>query len=481
MDIKKTAIHGIRWSSLSTLITNILVILQYAYLARLLAPSEFGLVAIVTVVVSFLQIFSDLGITNAIIHRQVTDKTILSSLFYTNIFIGFILFLLLSIMSLFIAGFYAMPELSRLIPLASFSFILYPAGQIHRVLLQKDFYFDRLAITEIISAFFSFFLSVILAYQNFGAYALIWGSLASAGISSLLYIFQGKFLFVPSWFFRTHHLRPFLFFGFFQMGDRITNFISWNIDKLIIGKYLGSEALGFYNMAFQLIIKPITLINPIVNKIALPVFARIQNDIHALNQAYAKQVQAITLIAIPIYTYGFSSAHLFIPVLYGPGWDATVTIFQYFCFVGIIWSIGNPLGSLLMATGKVHLGMIMNVIGLVAYTIAVYLGSQKSIETIALYILFINFFIMLPLDYIMRFIATRMPVRLHWHAYWLNLVSGLIAMMVVLIFLLWIQGLSDKISLFLSLLVYIASYAVSIYLLNRPFLMELNNHLFTKR
>lgn len=402
MSLKKRAFSGVVWTSTSTVLTTIIQFVQLAVLARLLKPSDFGLMGMVMVVIGFAQAFADMGVSNAIIYRQHTNSSQLSSLYWLNILTGVMVFGILVASSPLIVKFYGEPRLSGLILWAALIFLITPIGQQFQILLQKELQFDRLAKVEVVGATLGMMVSLIAAWKGQGVFALIWGQLVNTSCQATLLASLGWATWRPSLEFKLNDLKDYLNFGLYQMGERSINYFSWNMDKLLIGKLLGSESLGFYNLAYQLMIRPISLMNPIITRVAFPVFSSIQNDDVKLKSGYLKVIKATSFLNLPIYIGMFAIAKPLIIFLLGSEWVPTIGVFKILVWLGIFYSLGNPIGSLMLAKGRADLGFWFNSFAILVYAIAIYMGSHWGIQGVALALLSSSAVILFPADFWLR-------------------------------------------------------------------------------
>jgi len=408
MSLKKRAFSGVVWTSTSTVITTILQFVQLAVLARLLKPSDFGLMGMVMVVIGFAQAFADMGMSNAIIYRQHTNSQQLSSLYWLNIFAGIIVFGILVASSPLIVKFYNEPRLSNLILSAALIFLITPIGQQFQILLQKGLQFDRLAKIEVVGATLGVMVSIITAWEGQEVFALIWGQLVNTTCQATLLASLGWATWRPTLRFRLDDLNGYLNFGMYQMGERSINYFSRNMDKLLIGKLLGSEPLGFYNLAYQLMIRPLSLLNPIITRVAFPVFSSIQNDDIKLKSGYLKVIKAVAFLNIPIYVGMFAVAQPLITLLLGSEWIPAISVFKILVWLGIFYSLGNPVGSLLLAKGRADLGFWFNTFVVLVYALAIYIGSRWGIQGVALSLLSSGALILFPADFWLRWYLVKM-------------------------------------------------------------------------
>ncbi|RZM81180.1 colanic acid exporter [Pseudoalteromonas rubra] len=393
MSLKNNAITGVKWTTVSMLTVTILQLLQLSILARYLDPADFGLMAILMVVIGFSQAFMDMGVSSAIIHRQKITKSQLSSLYWLNILSGALLAIIIVILAPLIASFYEEARLANLLMLLSSVFLIVAFGNQYRVLCQKELLFNLMAKVEIIAAVFSFIVAVYSAYSGWGVYALVFAMLTQALTSSVLFLYVGLEKFhTPTFSYKHSELKGFYSFGLFQMGERSVNYISANIDKLLIGKLIGFQAVGFYNMAWQLIVFPTAKINPIVNKVAFPVYAKIQNDQDALNRYYSMSVKVLSLLTVPILIFLSFFSNDIVLILFGEGWEQTAILVTVLAFVGIGRALGNPGGALILALGRADVGFWWNVFWAITISITLFvvLLYFKSIEAVAFALLFLS-------------------------------------------------------------------------------------------
>lgn len=390
MSLKQQAITGVKWSSLSMVITTLVQLAQLFILARFLSPFEFGLIAIIMVVIGFSQAFMDMGISNVIIHRQKITRHQLSSLYWLNIFSGIVLFLIVILIAPFIAHLYEEPQLLEPLKWLSTVFIIVAIGNQYRILCQKELQFNLMAKIEIVAAILSLIVAVVLASQGFGIYALIGAMLAQASSSSLLFLIVGlKYHHRPAFLYHHRELEGFYSFGLYQMGERSINYISANIDKLLIGKFLGMDITGFYNMAWQLIIFPLSKINPVINKVAFPVYAKVQDNAEALNRYYTLTVRTLSLVTVPILAFLSLFSTEVVLVAFGEGWEKTATLVALLSILGILKAWGNPGGAMLLALGYANIGFWWNIFWALVITSSIYivLSVEPRVENVPLVLL----------------------------------------------------------------------------------------------
>ena len=376
MNLKQQTISGVKWSGISMGVVTILQFFTLAVLARFLSPSDFGLMGMIMVVIGFAQAFADMGISNAIIHRQDATKEQLSSLYWLNILAGVIVFCVVCISTPLVVEFYREPRLRNLLYLTAAVFLITPLGQQFQILLQRELKFDRLAKIEIATALVYPTVAIGTAITGFGVYSLVIGQLAATTAKIALLFVTSWPQWCPSFHFDKRDLKGYVSFGLYQMGERSINYFNSNLDYLLIGSMLGASALGYYALAYNLIIKPSTIINPVITKVAFPAFSLIQNQPEKLRKAYLKVLQFLASVNFPMMIGLAVVAPVAVPVVFGEQWKPSIVLLQILTIVGLLRSTGNPVGALLLAKGRADLGFKWNFCLMVTQIPGLYLGAK---------------------------------------------------------------------------------------------------------
>jgi lipopolysaccharide exporter len=388
MTIKQQAITGIKWNGISMGAVNFLQAVTLVVLSRLLSPSDFGLMGMVMVAIGFAQVFADVGISNAIIHRQDVTKDQLSSLYWLNIVAGIVVFCVICASSPLIAVFYREPRLINLLYLMAVTVLIIPLGQQFQILLQKDLKFDILAKIDIAAALVNSIVAIGLAFTGFGVFSLIWGQLAAALARALLLSYAGWPQYRPFLHAAKSDLKDYLGFGLYQLGERVTIYLNASFDHLLIGAMLGTEALGYYALAYNLIIKSAAVINPVITKVAFPVFSIMQHETDRLKKYYLKVLNLLSFANFPLMAGLAVVAPVAVPVIFGNQWHNSIILIQILAIVGLLKSTGNPIGLLLLAKGRADLGFKWHLVRTITQVPALYIGVRLG-GTIGLAIAFV--------------------------------------------------------------------------------------------
>lgn len=384
MTLRVKAFSAVRWATIASAGRSVMLLMQISILARILEPGDFGLFAIIMSTIAMVGIFADAGVSNAIIHFQDITNDQLSTLYWLNIVISIILAIGLILFSPILASFYNMPELSSLFNMAAISLMLSAGAQQIKVLAQKELRFAGLAVVELLSTIIIVLASILLAFYEFGVYSLVLANLigaASALVLSWVVLSDGWF---PHVRFHIKEVRQFLRFGVYMIGDNLVNSINSQVDVIIGGRVLGSQAIGLYVVPKDLSLRVAGAINPIVTKVGMPIMAKAQADDKLIKRIYLNTLRMTSSVNFPLYVAMAIFAPEIVHVLLGDGWGDSIPLLRVMAAWGLLRSIGNPVGSLLMARGRADLGFRWNVALLFIMPPAAYLGSQFGAVGLAL-------------------------------------------------------------------------------------------------
>lgn len=366
-----------RWTSVSSVASIGFQLGQLIILARILGPEAFGLMALVLVVTRILQPLADAGLHQAVIFHPNLSKDILSTLYWINLFIGCVLALSVFVGAPYLAQLLGDNRLTKLFQLVCPILILGPLASQIIALFTRDLKFDRLAIIQIGSLGAEFTTAVTFACLGWGVYSLIWGYLARFIVQAILAWWYAGFSYLPQWTWGLSQAWPYLRFGLFETGNLLINVFSTQIDKALVGRILGPTILGYYSIAWELIVFPIARINPIINRVSFPIFAKIKAIPEQLNRYYYRSVSLLLLINIPALIGLALVAEPFVEVFYGKEWLPAAPLIQILAIVGIHKAFANPGSGLLLAQGRADIGFYWNIGWTLALTMIIALGLYQ--------------------------------------------------------------------------------------------------------
>ncbi len=380
--LRQRAASGIRWTSLSAFVSIGAQIVQLTVLARLLDPREFGLAASAMILIGLATQLNEAGIANAIIAKQTTDRNVLSSLYWASILIGVVFTLATIAATPLVTAYFGEPDLAPLVLLAAPALLIVSFGQIYGAILAKELGFKPLARIEVTSSVAGASVAILTAALGAGAESIIFGFLSQTATSASWLALRGWRAMPPRLRLRRSDLRGYLSFGAYQMGERVATYFGSNLDYALIGGFLSQSALGIYSVAFRLITIPQMRLNPILTRVAYPVFAKRQDDTAALRRGFQELTTIVAFIAFPVTAGLAVTAPRLIPVAFGSQWDASVPILQILAPLGALFALGNINGTLFLAKDRPDLGFKLNLLRIAiigaAFSIAIG-GGMKAI------------------------------------------------------------------------------------------------------
>lgn len=358
---------------------------QLTVLARLLAPVDFGLMAMVLAVVAFIQPFSDLGVSSAIIHHQEISHNQLSSLYWLNVSIGLSLTLALAAGSYSISAFiFRQPAMQPLLVLISGSILLAAVGQQLRVMAEKSLRFAILAKIELVASLAGSVTAVGWAWQAPGVNALVAGLLVSSFLQTcLLWLFTSGGWW-PKFRLRLGEIRHFLKFGGYMMANNLINSFNSQVDLLLGARLFPAATLGIYSLPRSLSLTVAGVVNPVITRVGLPMMAKAQNDKLFLKSVYLKTMQMTASVNFPIYIALAVFSDDVVSLVFGSQWMGSAPLLVFLSIWGMLRSCGNPVGSLLMATGRAGLSFKWNLAMLLIVSPALWIGSHWGITGVAI-------------------------------------------------------------------------------------------------
>lgn len=396
MSLKGQVILGLKWTSFATICIAITAILKISILARFLEKSDFGLMALVTFVMGFMNLFSDMGLSTAILHKQNITKKDYASLYWFNIGLCIILYGFLYLVAPFVSNLYNEPELNYLIPLLGLNLIISGMGIQFKTIETKNLVFKNISLIDIVASIISLIVAVWLAVNNYGVLSLVYSALVQYLISNVCFLILGIRKYGLLYHFKLSETIPFLKIGIYQVGGQIVNYFNRDLDILLIGKFFSTDVLGGYSLAKQLVFRPAQIINPILIKVASPTLAKFQENINALKQNYLKLIKIVASINIPVYFGIILFAPFVVQIMYGSGFDNIIILVRILSVYMIFRAIGNPIGSLVIATGRTDLEFYWNMLNLAIMPVFIYIGAQYGIAEVACSLVIAAFTLFIP-------------------------------------------------------------------------------------
>lgn len=343
-EIKQEMKKGLLWTALDKYSGQIVGIFISMVLARLLTPNDYGVVATASVLLAFLSIFSTIGIGPAIIQREDLNQKDLDNIFTFTIFLGFALCCISFVSSWLIAYIYGNPLLKPVIQILSFGMFLGTINMVPAALMSKHKRFKEMATRGIVFQVVFGIIGILSAFYGAGVYALVCPQILA---SFCTFFYNNHFYPVRiSWHFSIEPLKKIFSYSSFVFLSEVINYFSRNLDKLIIGKTISADALGYYEKSYRLMQMPLNNVSSVIYPVLQPVMSSLQNDMKEMADKYTKIVKYIAIISFPIAVIMLFSAKEIIIVMFGANWIPSIASFKVLVISIPLMLICNPTGAI---------------------------------------------------------------------------------------------------------------------------------------
>jgi PST family polysaccharide transporter len=347
-------------------------------LARLLSPSDFGLVGMVTAFTGILTLFRDFGLSSAAVQRTTVTEEQISTLFWINLLLGTVLGLIVLAIAPVMAAFYGEPRLFAVTAVLATGFVFNAAGTQHSALLQREMRFTALAVTSVVSLLVGTAIAVVGAKAGYGYWALVAMSVVSPLVATIgFWLTTGWVPMLPH---RRAGVRSMMHFGGALTFTGLLVYIGYNAEKVVIGRFWGADAIGIYGRAYQLVNIPTENLNSAVGEVAFSALSRLQDDPVRLRSYFLKGFSVVLGLTLPVTIACGLFADDIVFVLLGPHWQEAVPIVRLLAPTVAIFAIINPLGWLVFSIGLVARGVkagpVLAVLMITGYAVGLPYGPK---------------------------------------------------------------------------------------------------------
>ena len=347
-NLKQRAVQGGATTAIGQAVKFGLTVGSTAILARLLTPEDYGLVAMVTVITGFIANFYYLGLSTATIQREEIDHDQVSTLFWVNVAASTGMALLVAMLAPVLSWFYSEPRLTWITVTLAAAFVLMGLGVQHQALLNRQMRFGALAASDVIATLGGIVVGIACASAGLAYQSLVAAQLTTAALSSALL-----------WWFcrwRPHaagslsRVYPMLRFGGAITGFQVVNYFARNGDNFLIGRFHGSQELGLYSRAYNLLLFPLMQILSPIASVALPTLSRMNGE--AFRAAFLRMARVACVLSMPLVAFTIGTADLIIEIFLGAQWHQAANIFAWLGFLGLVQPIANTSGWVFVAQGR---------------------------------------------------------------------------------------------------------------------------------
>lgn len=447
-NLKQQLFSGVFYTALAKYSGIVISLVVAGVLARLLTPDDFGVVAIATVIIAFFNIFTDMGISPAIVQHKTLSGQDLSDIFSFTLWMGIGLSVLFFAASWPIAAYYKSPILRTLCQLLCVNLFFASANIVPNALFYKNKEFKFIAIRSFGIQVASGAAAVTAALSGAGLYALIISPILSSilifGISFKRYPQR------PSMTLGWGALRKIFSYSAYQFLFNVINYFSRNLDKLLIGKYMGMSQLGYYEKSYRLMMLPLQNITQVITPVMHPIFSDYQNDLQRLGSAYERILRLLAFIGLPLSVLLFFTAEEVTLIIFGDQWLPSVPVFRILTLSVGVQIILSSSGSIFQAAGDTRslfiCGVFSSILNVTGMLLGIFwFGTLEAVAWCIVTTFCINF------------------VQCYWQMYRVTLkrsmwtllrqfISPIIVSMLIAVALLPLHHFTDNSNIFLTLI-----------------------------
>lgn len=378
------------WSAVEVIFTKGIQLLFTILLARILTPEDFGLIAILLVLISIVQVFIDGGLSTAILRKSDIDQTELSTIFYFNFAVSIIFSLILIISSGIVTDFFNIEKARDCFDLISISLIVSSFGVVPKSKLISEFKFRELSIISFVGAVVSGSIGLILAYEGKGFLALVYQYLMMNIVTTVL---SFKFShWMPSFQFAVNAFKDLYRFSFNILISGLIDVIFRNIQSLFIGKIFNSYQLGIYSQGDRLSSLPVINITAIVQRVFFQILVRNINDRDKTSELLNFMIISMALIFIPLATYIAIVSDDLVSLCLGIKWKETAPVLIILFFSYVFIALGSPILNFLKVIGQSSLYLKIEIVKKIFVMVFLLILINHGSIAVAFSLFIANFF-----------------------------------------------------------------------------------------
>jgi PST family polysaccharide transporter len=355
--LRRKTITGVVWAGIGQFGSQAIHYVVLLVLAWLLSPEDFGLLGMAMVFILFIPPVGDLGLAAAIVQKKETRETALSTAFWANLVLSLLLAALTYVSAELIASFLGDVSAAPLLRVLSIIFPISALAIVPTALLVKELKFQQVTVRQFVGQIAFGVVGLVLAALGAGVWSLVGAAIAErlANTVTLWMLVTWR----PRFAFSLPALRQLLSFGFYAMAASVFAKSIANIDYFVVGRWLGTEALGYYTLAFQLAVIPQRRLIGVLRRVAFPAFSLVQDDLERLKRGFLEGIQHLSVVLVLVGLLLAALGPWFIAAVYGPKWLPSARPLQVLAIAGIFYGF-DIAESFYFAAGrpKIRIGVI---------------------------------------------------------------------------------------------------------------------------
>lgn len=379
--IKRKAAHGLVWTFMTYGVSKSVTLLTIAILARYLAKTDFGLMAVAVMALNYLSVFKDLGLGMALIQSRLEIETAANTVFTLNLIAGVLLSAVMYPIAPYVSAYFQDMSLTPLLRYLGLSFIINALGSVHLVRLQRDLKFRRKFIPETAGAVVKGVVAICLAIGGAGVWSLVLGQLAGAfAIAVAVWI---VFPWRPKIEINWTATRSLLKFGTSMVGVEVLSAFTDNLPTIIVGKVCGLALLGVFSLAYRLPEMMIIANLWVMGGVFYPTFAALQTRLPELRTGFLASIRLVGMIIMPLSLLLVIASEPIVLGFFGDEWSGAIPVLRILAVYALFYSIGFHVGGVYKAMGRPDILLKLSLMTFVLMVVALLIGARHGLVGVA--------------------------------------------------------------------------------------------------
>lgn len=369
------------WTALQRYSTMIIQFISGIILARLLTPFDYGCIGMLSIFMVLAEAFIDGGFGSALIQKKTPTQVDYSTIFFWNIGMALIMYIILFVCAPAIARFYDIPLLSPVLRVQGLILFIFAFNVIQRTQLRKNLNFKVLSIVTITTSIIALAVTIAMAYKGFGVWALVTQNIITAAIPALVFWFYIKWR--PAWTFSLQSFKELFSFGFYMFLTHLLNSFSSKMQGLFIGKVYNPVTMGYYSKAESTEKLASTSISQVMTQVTYPLYAEVQDNKEKLGNMIKRLTMTLAFITFPLLFILLLCAKPIFVLLYSDRWLNSVPYFQVLCIAGLAGCLQSVNLQAISAIGKSKAMFVWTVVkrtlGIGFVVVGLYVWEMKGL------------------------------------------------------------------------------------------------------
>ena len=378
--LRETAVHGARWSFVATVGKQGTRLLFLVVTARIIGPRAFGIAGQASVYIAFIGLLRDQGLGTALVQKRVLGDRDAGAANLLSLALAAALSAAVWGGAPWIADFFDTSELTAVLRVLTVSVFAEALTVAPQSLLMRRLRFRAIAAGEVGGAVVGSVAGIVAAVLGASYWSVVWQVVVMDCLTLAVFaVAAGRPRFRAS----KDALHDVWRMGIAVLGTQFSNYVHRNADYVTVGRFLGAKPLGFYSLSYRTMMIPVQNLGQVVNRVAFPLYARIQDDRPRIGRQFLRSSRIIALLAFPLMALVAVSAPVGVPVVFGESWRPAVLTMQILAVTGARQSLQTMVGPVLLACGRADWELRFTVVSTLAYVASFLIGVEWGIEGVA--------------------------------------------------------------------------------------------------